>query len=150
MTDTNYKFGEFYLDTNSRNLLHHENLIRLSPRAFDILLYLIVNQGQVVTKDEILENVWADSFVEENNLAVHISALRRVLKERVFNTKHIETISGRGYCFLTPVKQVNSSVFSALSANRAPEPSEIRSIAVLPFVNKNNDEKFDSLPGPRA
>ncbi len=143
--DKNYKFGEFYLDINSRNLLHHENLIRLSPRAFDILLYLIKHQGQVVSKDEILENVWADSFVEENNLAVHISALRRVLKERVFNTKHIETISGRGYCFLTPVTEVNSNVFSTLSANRSLEPSEIRSIAVLPFVNKNNDEKFDYL-----
>ncbi len=140
MSEKHYKFGEFCLDTNSRNLLHREQTIRLSPRAFDILLFLICRQGRVVTKDQIIENVWTDSFVEENNIAVHISAIRRVLGERVYNTKHIETISGRGYCFLTPVTEINSSVFSLLAAHQ-PEPSEIRSIAVLPFSIEKTDER---------
>lgn len=140
-----YKFGGFYLDTSSRNLLHQEKLIRLSPRAFDILLYLLENQGKVVKKDDLLEIVWKDSFVEENNLPVHISALRRVLRERDSNTKHIETISGRGYCFLTPVQKIDSDIFSTLSTSLPPDANKISSIAILPFSNKSNDSKFDYL-----
>ena len=145
MTHINYQFGEFYLDTASRNLLCAGKLTRLSPRAFDILLHLIKNHGRVVKKEELIEIVWTDSFVEENNLPVHISALRRVLKERETETKHIETVSGRGYCFLTSVKELKSPIPHLLSNSSAPNPSEIRSIAVLPFANKNDDSESDYL-----
>lgn len=84
-------------------------------------------------------------FVEENNLPVHISALRRVLKERESGIKYIETVSGIGYCFLTPVEEVNSNILSALSKHLSPKANKIRSIAVLPFINKNPDSKFEYL-----
>ena len=140
-----YKFGDFYLDTNSRNLFNQSKLIRLSPRAFGILLLLIKKPGDAIQKEEIIEKVWADSFVEENNLAVHISALRRVLGENISGIKYIETISGYGYRFLLKVEKVENDSFSDLIKNRLPETGEPRSLAILPFTNKSGDSKFDYL-----
>lgn len=140
-----YKFGDFYLDTNSRNLFNQSKLIRLSPRAFSILLLLIKKPGDAIQKEEIIEKVWADSFVEENNLAVHISALRRVLGENISGIKYIETISGYGYRFLLKVEKVENDSFSDLIKNRLPETGEPRSLAILPFTNKSGDSKFDYL-----
>ena len=143
MVEKNYQFAGFFLDTDSRNLLHQGSITRLSPRAFEILLLLIENQGQVVAKEDLIKKVWTDSFVEEGNLPVHISALRRVLKEYDTGTKHIETVSGRGYKFLTSVKEIGADVLAKFAGED--DKSEIASIAVLPFINRNNDSKFDYL-----
>ncbi len=139
MTAINYKIDEFTLDVGKRELLYNGNPIRLSSRAFDILHYLIVRKGTVVTKDELLDSVWKDSFVEEANLAVHIFAIRRVLKERKGETKYIKTISGRGYSFVSPVveirvgaKQFPNLPSSIADAERADVPKA--SLAVLPIV----------------
>lgn len=141
----NYKFGDFYLETNSRSLFNQSKLNRLSPRAFKILLLLITKQGEAVGKNEIIDTVWADSFVEENNLAVHISALRRVLGENISGTKYIETISGYGYRFLPAVEEVDTDIFSALRQNQSSENAEPRSLAILPFANKTGSVEFDYL-----
>lgn len=143
--NTHYKFGDFYLDTNSRNLFNQSKLTRLSPRAFKILLLLIEKQGEAIGKDEIIETVWADSFVEENNLAVHVSALRRVLGENISDIRYIETISGYGYRFLPTVEKVENDNLSAFIQNRLTRADELRSLAILPFTNKSKDSKFDYL-----
>lgn len=146
----NYRFGGYFLETDSRSLLHAGKIVRLSPKAFQILLMLITHQGQVVSKDDLLHAVWSDSFVEENNLAVHISALRRVLGENLSDTKHIETISGIGYRFLTKVETVRGNdtiqAYTATSETDDTIPNtRLNSIAVLPFNNKSGDPRLDYL-----
>src|SRR6185369_4847546 len=103
-----YKFDVFCLDPKQRKLLSDNEVVQLSSRAFEMLLLLVQKQGEIVEKSEILDKVWSDSFVEESNLVVHISALRRVLGETRGERKFIETISGRGYSFVFPIEEVKS------------------------------------------
>lgn len=99
-----YKFGKFTVDAAERLLFNGKQTISLTPKAFDTLLLLIENGGHVLSKEEIMEKVWADSFVEENNLAQNISALRRALGEGIDGAKFIETVSKRGYRFVAPIE----------------------------------------------
>ena len=75
--------------------------VAVSPKAFEVLTYLVANPGRVVTKDELLKAVWPGSFVEEGNLSQHIFALRRALGDRA---RSIATITGRGYQFTAEVQ----------------------------------------------
>jgi DNA-binding winged helix-turn-helix (wHTH) protein/pimeloyl-ACP methyl ester carboxylesterase/class 3 adenylate cyclase len=104
-----YKFGKFSLDAVERVLFDGTETIALTPKAFDTLLLLIRNGGHVLSKEEIMETVWADSFVEENNLAQNISTLRKILGEGADGAKFIETVSKRGYRFVAPVETVEES-----------------------------------------
>jgi DNA-binding winged helix-turn-helix (wHTH) protein len=114
-----YRFDGFSLDPKQRKLLSRDKVVQLSSRAFEILLLLIRKQGEVVEKSEILDKVWADSFVEESNLVVRISALRRVLGETRGERKFIETVSGRGYSFVFPIEEVTSKQrFAALKTDK--------------------------------
>src|SRR5580658_8354126 len=101
-----FRFGEFQIDALSRTLRCQEEIITLNRRAFDVLLYLVQNPGKVVTRDELLKNVWSDTFVDENSLAQSISALRRALDEKPGDNSYIVTLPGRGYQFVTPVQVV--------------------------------------------
>jgi DNA-binding winged helix-turn-helix (wHTH) protein len=74
-----FKFDEFALDSSRRALLRFDKPVSLASKAFDVLFYLVANPGRVVTKEELLKAIWPDSYVEEGNLAQHVSALRRVL-----------------------------------------------------------------------
>ena len=103
-----FEFGEFRVDPQSRSLLRNQAPIALSRRAFDVLLYLVRNPGKVVTKEELLKNVWPDSFVDENNLSQSISALRKALDERPGQNAYITTLAGRGYQFVVPVKNLGT------------------------------------------
>ena len=80
-TDGVFQFGEFQIDARARTLRRAEEIVTLNFRAFDVLLYLVQNPGKVLTRNELLENVWQDAHVDENNLAQSISALRRALEE---------------------------------------------------------------------
>lgn len=146
MNHESYKFGDFRLDPAQRKLFKREKIIRLSPRAFEILLLLVQKQGEIVEKNELLDKVWADSFVEESNLVVHISALRRSLGERRGERKFIETVSGRGYSFVFPVEKS-----AAISKNEIIESGEneiskdLSSLAILPFINKSENADLDYL-----
>lgn len=103
-----YSFGKFRLDANERLLFDGTDTISLTPKAFDTLLLLVENSGRVVTKEKIMETVWEDSFVEENNLAQNISFLRKVLGEGISGLKFIETVSKRGYRFIMPVETLET------------------------------------------
>jgi DNA-binding winged helix-turn-helix (wHTH) protein/Tfp pilus assembly protein PilF len=91
-----YRFDEFELDPVRRVLSHRNEPVLLTPKAFDVLAYLVLNPGRVVTKDELLKTVWPDSFVEEGNLAQYISGLRKALGDKA---SLIATVPGRGYQF---------------------------------------------------
>jgi DNA-binding winged helix-turn-helix (wHTH) protein/TolB-like protein len=95
-----FRFGRFTLEPQRRRLCVDGVPVALSSRAFDILLLLVENRDRVVTKDEIFARVWPGTIVEENNLAVQISALRRALGEAPGDPKLIATVPGRGYRFV--------------------------------------------------
>ncbi len=103
-----YEFGRFSVNANERLLFDGGKTISLTPKAFDTLLLLIENSGHVLGKEEIMQSVWKDSFVEENNLAQNISILRKVLGEGAGGTKFIETVSKRGYRFVAPVARIGA------------------------------------------
>src|SRR5271169_2744379 len=99
-----FQFGEFQVDALARTLRREEEIVTLNRRAFDVLMYLVQNPGRVLTRDELLKNVWPDTFVDENSLAQSISALRKALEEKPGDNNYIVTLPGRGYQFVSQVQ----------------------------------------------
>lgn len=99
-----YEFGPYRLDPGNYRLLRGEQDLRLHGKAFDLLLVLIKSSGRTLTKEELLESAWKDTVVEEGNLAVHVTTLRKML-----GSECIETIAGRGYRFVPQVKVVSET-----------------------------------------
>ncbi|HEY6120111.1 MAG TPA: winged helix-turn-helix domain-containing protein [Pyrinomonadaceae bacterium] len=100
-----YEFGPFRVDALKRLLLCQGDQVRLPAKAFEILLILLEGKGRLVEKDELMRRVWPDAVVEENNLTVNISALRRSLKESPGEHRYVVTVPGRGYQFVADVRQ---------------------------------------------
>lgn len=98
-----YRFGEFTLDEARRRISRNGETLSLNPKAFDLLVELIRSSGSVVTKDDLLTRVWPDQIVEENNLFVQVSALRKLLGNGN-GTQYIATVPGKGYSFVAPVE----------------------------------------------
>lgn len=99
-----YEFGEYRLDARNRLLWAGAKQIPLTPKEFDVLLFLVENAGQVVTKDCLLEAVWRDAFVEESTLARNVSWLRKKLAEHGAASENlIQTVPKRGYRFAAPI-----------------------------------------------
>jgi DNA-binding winged helix-turn-helix (wHTH) protein/TolB-like protein len=103
-----YTFGPFRLDITKRLLLQDGEPIHLVPKAFDTLLVLVENQGCVIDKTKLIEKVWPDSFVEEINLTVYISMLRKILGDSPNEHQYIVTSPRRGYSFVAPVREERS------------------------------------------
>ncbi|CAN5521117.1 hypothetical protein BH10ACI1_BH10ACI1_31640 [soil metagenome] len=101
-----YQFKSFRLDVEERQLLHEDNIVPLEPRVFDVLVALVQRGGHLVEKDELLKLVWADSFVEEANIARIVHTLRKVLGEYENGNKFIETVAKKGYRFVAEVSEV--------------------------------------------
>lgn len=118
-----YRFGEFTLDAANRLLSRNGTPIPLPARAFDCLLFLVQHAGKLVSKNELLDEVWANAFVEESNLTVAISTLRRALDEDPHERKYIQTISGRGYRFIANVEIIDEPL--AAEPIPTPEPAPI-------------------------
>src|SRR2546425_34834 len=102
-----YEFGPFRLDTAERVLLRDGRPVQLTPKAFDVLLLLVERSGHIVEKDELINRVWADSFVEEANLKVTVSMLRKVLEGDEGLHQFIETVPRRGYRFQASVRELS-------------------------------------------
>jgi len=103
-----FQFGGFRIDALTRTLVRDDEAVVLNRRAFDVLLYLVQNPGRILSHEELLKNVWPDTFVDENNLAQSVSALRRALGEKPGENSFIVTLPGRGYQFVSPVQFVGS------------------------------------------
>ena len=102
---TSYHFGPFRLDPRERLLYSHGQPVALTPKTVETLRVLVERHGRLVTKDDILREVWPDVIVEENNLAQHISMLRRTLAQTGGDGPFIETVPKRGYRFVAPVSE---------------------------------------------
>jgi DNA-binding winged helix-turn-helix (wHTH) protein/Flp pilus assembly protein TadD len=101
-----YQFGQFAVDPSRRTLSRAGSSISLTPRAFDVLLFLAQNPNRLVTKEELLQAVWGDAFVEEGNLTQYISHLRKALDNDSEDTRLIVTIARKGYQFTARVTVV--------------------------------------------
>src|SRR5262249_35904624 len=111
----------FLVDAQQSVLLREGEVVPLGLKAFELLLYLLQHRGQVIKKDELLQQVWPDTVVEENNLVRHISALRKALDEHHNESHYILTIPGRGYRFAAPVRELDND--RAELIHPAPEES---------------------------
>jgi TolB-like protein/DNA-binding winged helix-turn-helix (wHTH) protein len=101
-----YEFGEFRLETAEQLLLRQGEPTRLTRKEFDTLLVLVQSSGHLVEKDELMKRVWADTFVEEANLARNVWSLRKVLSDDQGEHRYIETVPKRGYRFIAPVRDL--------------------------------------------
>ena len=99
-----YLFDGFRVDVSERILFKENREVALTPKVFDTLLVLLENSSHVLTKKELMEKVWPDSFVEENNLAQNISILRKALGESKEGEHYIQTVPKRGYRFVANVR----------------------------------------------
>jgi TolB-like protein/DNA-binding winged helix-turn-helix (wHTH) protein len=133
-----YEFAEFRLDARKRTLRQGEESIALTPKAFDTLLVLLENPGQVVAKDELMKAVWPASFVEESNLTQTIYMLRKALKE-TSEQRYILTVPGVGYRFIGELQAADGN-----GAAPSEAPSEL-SIGDL----ETREESGTSLPSRR-
>ena len=120
-------FGRFELLLEQRRLLEHGSPVTLGARAFDLLAALVRHRDRVVSKDELLRLVWRDAAVEENNLSVQVSTLRKVL-----GAEALRTVSGQGYRFTLPMSSSSGADADDSIVLGLPDKP---SIAVLPFAN---------------
>ncbi len=123
MTDKHvYEFGEFQLDPQQKILLRDGERIALHPKTFAMLLVLVESGGTVVTKDELLAQVWPDTFVEESNLTKNVSILRKALSNGHDHSDYIETIPTVGYRFVMDVRLVTNGDVTQEQPKPAGEP----------------------------
>ena len=99
-----FEFGPFRLDPSERLCLRNGQSASLTPKAFDLLVYLVERHGHLVEKQALIHALWPDSVVEEANLAYTVSALRKVLDDGEDGASVIQTVPTRGYRFVAPVK----------------------------------------------
>lgn len=128
--------GGFEVRPAERRVLLHGQPVALGARAFDLLLALIEQHERVVAKDELIARVWPGVVVEENNLTVQISSLRKVLGNAA-----ITTVAGRGYRFTLPLSDAASARVAALPAAASPS-HDLPLLAVLAFDNQSSDAEM--------
>jgi DNA-binding winged helix-turn-helix (wHTH) protein len=136
-----YEFGPFRVDAGRQLLLRDGQPVPLTSKTFETLLMLLQHSEQMVSKDELMKQLWPDTFVEESNLTYHISMLRKALGESPQDHRYLVTIAGRGYRFAEKVREVSDGyelVVQSHSVERVTvEETESRqhSAAVASFSN---------------
>jgi len=113
-----YLFDSFRVDVNERLLFKENRELTLTPKVFDTLLVLLENSSHVMTKKELMQQVWPDSFVEENNLAQNISILRKSLGKSREGEQYIQTVPKRGYRFVGDVRATGGDEESVIVRER--------------------------------
>ena len=105
-----YVFDEFRLDRNEHTLFRNDEKIPLTHKAIELLTALIDRRGETITKAELMDSLWRDTYVDENNLAVTVMMLRKAFSETAADKKFIETVPKRGYRFVAPVEITNADL----------------------------------------
>jgi DNA-binding winged helix-turn-helix (wHTH) protein len=144
-----YVFGPFVVDSVKRRLRRDDSVVVLAPKAFEVLLTLIERRERIVTKDELLRTVWPDAVVEENNLARHISTLRKALDERLAEHNYIVTIPGRGYRFVATVQELTPAEYLAQVSDSIAE-SQVQSATALEAPPRETELREDVVTTGRS
>jgi TolB-like protein/DNA-binding winged helix-turn-helix (wHTH) protein/tetratricopeptide (TPR) repeat protein len=121
-----YEFGPFHFDSAQHLLFQNDQVIQLAPKAAETLAVLLENHGQLVEKEQLMKAVWPDTFVEDANLTVHISALRRLFQDHANssgNEGYIETVPRRGYRFVAPVLERRAALEQAPQSPVVAQPN---------------------------
>jgi DNA-binding winged helix-turn-helix (wHTH) protein len=103
-----YTFGPFQLNPHEGTLVASGELVPLAPKPFDVLRVLVENHGHVVLTSELMALVWPDRAVEEANLTVSVSVLRKALARRQPDTRYVQTVPKRGYRFVEHVREIDA------------------------------------------
>ncbi len=141
-----YQFGPFVLDTFQHALLREGKPVALTPKTYDTLLVLVKNRGRMLSKDELMNTLWPDSFVEEANLTQQVSMIRKALGDSSGDPRYIHTVPGRGYRF-TPEVQDSTEQKSDLPPSTAPQvQSETRSGNISPLRDEQGHGTLAPLP----
>lgn len=137
-----YRFGPFTVDAGSYRLLRGSEIIPLSPKIIDLLLYLVARQSTLVPKDELFAALWPDVAVTDNALTQAVSELRQALGDDSSKPTYIQTVARRGYRFIAAVETVAPSQAPAEAAVEVPVEPKPPAIAVLDFTNVSTDREF--------
>ena len=127
-----YEFGPFRVDPEKQVLLRDNQPVSITPKTFETLLILVRHSREVVSKDELMKELWPDAFVEEANLSQNIFMLRKALGDTPEDRRYIVTLPGKGYRFVAEVRTVTQDGEDVIIASRS------RSQVVL--------EQLDSAP----
>jgi eukaryotic-like serine/threonine-protein kinase len=154
-TEGVFQFGEgFQVDVLRRTLLRKKEIVTLNRRAFDLLLYLVQNPGKILTREELLKNVWPDTFVDESSLVQSIYVLRRALEEKPGDNNYIVTLPGRGYQFVSLVTSIRPQSVTAVSDEAEPlssaaNPLLLQQQTIRTSVITTEEIQQPSLPASR-
>jgi DNA-binding winged helix-turn-helix (wHTH) protein/tetratricopeptide (TPR) repeat protein len=118
-----FEFGPFRVDTGLRRLYRNREIVPLTAKVFDILEVFLQNCGRTLTKEELIEQIWTEQFVEEGNLTRNVSTLRKALGETPDDHRYIVTIPGRGYRFVASVKEATYESHAAVMRTATGEPA---------------------------
>jgi TolB-like protein len=142
-----YAFEDYVIDSDRRELTRSAEPIAVGPQVFDLLLHLVRNREHVVSKDELLDAVWAGRIVSESTLTSHINAARRAIGDSGQNQRLLRTIARKGFRFVGDVSEIASRSAAASNEPDAPGKTIVEapvlpdrpSIAALPFLNLSGD-----------
>jgi len=139
-----YQFNQITLDTSQYRLSLSGNPVAVEPQVFDLLTYLVEHKDRVVTRDELLENLWKGKIVTDSALGARLKAARKAVGDSGKRQQVIKTIHGRGYQFVSPVTEVHSETVKAEQTDSEINKTNLvltdtPSIAVLPFQNMSAD-----------
>lgn len=140
-------FGPFQMDVTDRTLFRGKKPVQIAPKLFDTLRFLIENNGRVVEKEQMIDVLWQDVFVEESSLSQNIFQLRKILGKSPTGANYIETISKRGYLFVAEVQEIFENNGGANGIAQTVPRSNISSLAVLPFTSLNRTAEDDKCLG---
>lgn len=143
-----YEFGGFRLEQAQQRLLYRGEPVVLKPKILDLLLFLIQSRGQLIAKEDLMRGIWPDTIVEENNITVSMSILRKTLGEDRHKPQFIETVPRRGYRFVAEViefeQEATGETFQVDSRTES-EGERIQSLAVLPIDSPQKDSNVEYL-----
>ena len=127
-----YEFGDVRVDLGRMAAVRGGSVIPLEPKAFDVLVHLIEHRDRLVTKDELLDAVWAGTFVTPNVLSRAVAQIRKALGEETHDVRYIETLPKRGYRFIAPVTVIAREGLEAHTGDREDGPASLQPPSVTP------------------
>ncbi len=151
MSNVRFQFADCVLDTDRRELTRGSERVAVGPQVFDLLIYLVQNRERVVSKDDLLEEIWSGRIVSESTLTSHVNAVRKAIGDNGEDQRLIRTIARKGFRFIGEIEEeLEPTVRGVRRENvlhdpaRAAGPSALTlpekpSIAVLPFQNLSAD-----------
>jgi DNA-binding winged helix-turn-helix (wHTH) protein/Tol biopolymer transport system component len=135
-----YEFGPFHLDLRRRQLLRGDEVLALTPKAFDLLQVLVTHADRVVEKDELMRRIWPDSYVGEDSLTQNVAVLRKVLGDASDSPRYIATIHKHGYRFVAALRELHAPETAAPAAPRPAVALALAPEAVAPIPVREEHE----------